>query len=53
VQGLGALMAGVLADEIGPAHTVALAGIAGVLVAIPIAIEWGRARRTLTCRGWS
>jgi predicted MFS family arabinose efflux permease len=50
VQGLGVLMAGVLADGIGPAHTIALAGIAGVLVAIPIAIGW---RRVLTCRGYS
>lgn len=44
VQGLGALLAGVLADRIGPAHTIAWAGFAGVLVAVPIAIGWGRAR---------
>ncbi|WP_279581715.1 MFS transporter [Fodinicola feengrottensis] len=41
-QGLGALGAGVLADRLGPAPTVALAGLVGALVAIPIAIGWHR-----------
>jgi predicted MFS family arabinose efflux permease len=44
VQGLGALLAGVLADGIGPAHTVALAGAAGAVTAVPIAIVWARVR---------
>ena len=44
VQGLGALLAGLLADAIGPAHAIAVAGAAGALVAIPIALAWNRAR---------
>jgi MFS family permease len=44
VQGLGALLAGVFADQIGPAHTIALAGAAGAIVAIPLALGWNRAR---------
>ncbi|MCE7011800.1 MFS transporter [Kibdelosporangium philippinense] len=44
VQGLGALAAGALADQIGPAHTIALAGFVGAIVAIPIAVGWSRAR---------
>jgi ABC-type sulfate transport system permease component len=44
VQGLGALVAGVVADWLGPPHTVALAGLVGAVVAVPIAIGWGRAR---------
>lgn len=45
VQGIGALLAGVLADAVGPAHTVALAGAVGAVAAVPIAIAWRRARR--------
>jgi predicted MFS family arabinose efflux permease len=44
VQGLGSLVAGLLADAIGPAHAIAAAGAAGALVAVPIAIAWNRAR---------
>ncbi|MEC3982504.1 hypothetical protein [Amycolatopsis sp. H20-H5] len=44
VQRLGALLAGVPADQIGPAHTIAVAGLAGAVVAIPIAVGWSRAR---------
>jgi predicted MFS family arabinose efflux permease len=44
VQGLGALAAGLLADAIGPAHAIAVAGAAGALVAVPIAVAWNRAR---------
>ncbi|KAA2267209.1 MFS transporter [Solihabitans fulvus] len=44
VQGLGALVAGALADRIGPAHTIALAGMTGAVVAVPIALGWSRAR---------
>ncbi|WP_370932431.1 MFS transporter [Amycolatopsis sp. cg13] len=44
VQGLGALASGVLADAIGPAHAIAFAGLAGALVAIPIAVAWHRAQ---------
>jgi len=44
VQGLGALLAGVLTEWIGPAHTIAVAGGIGALVAVPIAMAWGRAR---------
>lgn len=42
VQGLGAAAGGVLADLVGPAHTIAIAGTAGTLVAIPIAMAWSR-----------
>jgi MFS family permease len=44
VQGLGALAAGIVADVVGPAHTVALAGAAGAVAAVPIAMVWARAR---------
>jgi hypothetical protein len=46
VQGLGALAAGLLADAIGPAHAIAVAGGAGALVAVPIALSWNRARNS-------
>jgi predicted MFS family arabinose efflux permease len=46
VQGLGALAAGLLADAIGPAHAIAVAGGAGALVAVPIALGWNRARNS-------
>ncbi|TQJ02275.1 MFS transporter [Amycolatopsis cihanbeyliensis] len=44
VQGLGAAAAGGLAELIGPAHTIAVAGAAGIVVAVPIAMAWGRVR---------
>ncbi|WP_028847391.1 MULTISPECIES: MFS transporter [Thermocrispum] len=46
VQGLGALAAGGLADLIGAANAIGVAAVAGVLVAIPIAISWARVRHT-------
>jgi MFS family permease len=52
VQGLGALVAGVFADLIGPAHTVALAGLTGAVVAVPIAVAWRRARRSAMEGSW-
>ena len=45
VQGIGALVAGAVCDAAGPARTIALAGACGALVAVPIAVAWGRARR--------
>ncbi len=45
VQGVGALVGGVLAGVVGPAHATAVAGAAGAAVAIPIAITWSRVRR--------
>lgn len=46
VQGIGAWIAGVVADQLGPANSIALAGALGAAVAIPIAIGWKRARLT-------
>src|SRR4051794_672413 len=43
-QGLGVLLAGVLAEATGPALAVALAGAVGVLVAVACAVAWPRAR---------
>jgi hypothetical protein len=48
VQGLGALLAGVVADKIGAAHTITLAGLAGVASAVPIANAWAKARHSPT-----
>ncbi|SEF36541.1 Predicted arabinose efflux permease, MFS family [Amycolatopsis pretoriensis] len=42
VQGVGAAAAGVLADVLSPAHTIAVAGAAGAAVAVPIARAWRR-----------
>lgn len=42
VQGLGAAVAGALAEVLSPAHTIALAGAAGAVVAVPIATAWRR-----------
>jgi len=36
--GLGALVAGIVADHLSPAHTVALAGAIGALAALAIAV---------------
>jgi predicted MFS family arabinose efflux permease len=44
VQGIGAAAAGVLADVLSPAHTIAVAGAAGAAVAVPIARAWRRVR---------
>lgn len=43
-QGLGVLLAGVLAEATGPALAVAVAGGVGVLVALACALAWSRAR---------
>ena len=45
-QGLGVLLAGLLAEVTGPAPGVAVAGAAGVLVALACALAWRRARFT-------
>nr|WP_081655844.1 MFS transporter [Amycolatopsis vancoresmycina] len=45
VQGIGAAVAGVLADVGNPAHTIAVAGAAGAAVAVPVARAWRRVRR--------
>jgi MFS family permease len=46
IQGLGALAAGVVADLVGPAHAIALAGLTGAIVAVPVAVGWRRAKRS-------
>lgn len=46
VQGLGALAAGAVADFTGTANAIAAAGIAGVIVAVPIALSWSKVRGT-------
>jgi predicted MFS family arabinose efflux permease len=51
VQGLGAFAAGLLADLVGPAHAIALFGVAGAVVAIPIAWTWNRARGQVPVTG--
>lgn len=43
VQGLSPLLAGLLADQIGTAQTVALVGIVGLILAVPAAITWRNA----------
>ena len=45
VQGVGVLVAGVLADLIGTPLTIGLAGIGGIAVAVPAALAWHRALR--------
>lgn len=44
VQGVGALVAGGVADLIGPANAIAGAGIVGAIMAVPIAFGWARHR---------
>jgi predicted MFS family arabinose efflux permease len=43
VQGLSPLLAGLLADQVGTAFTVALVGIVGLIVAVPAALTWREA----------
>jgi MFS family permease len=50
VQGVGALLAGVLADRIGPAGTIVTAGIAGVCLALLIGAAWSRVESVETVR---
>jgi len=45
VQGVGVLVAGVLADVIGTPLTIGLAGIGGIAVGVPAALSWHRATR--------
>ncbi|MEV0587418.1 MFS transporter [Nonomuraea sp. NPDC050310] len=44
-QGLGVLVSGPLADRFGPAAAVATYGVAGTLVALPLARAWRRSRQ--------
>jgi predicted MFS family arabinose efflux permease len=45
VQGVGVLVAGVLADAIGTPLTIGLAGLGGIAVGVPAALSWRRAIR--------
>jgi hypothetical protein len=45
VQGVGVLVAGVLADVIGTPLTIGLAGLDGMAVGVPAALSWRRATR--------
>ncbi len=47
-QGLGMLLAGLVADVIGVARTVAVAGAVGALLAVPTGLSWARARAAVT-----
>lgn len=51
VQGVGALLAGVLADQIGPAGTIVTAGIAGVCIALLVGAAWSRIETSETVGG--
>ncbi|SMC99910.1 MFS transporter [Kibdelosporangium aridum] len=42
-QGVGVLIAGILADYVGVGQTVAIAGALGAVIAIPAAVAWNRA----------
>lgn len=42
-QGLSPLVGGIVADHIGAASTVGWFGVAGLLVAVPVAVAWKRA----------
>lgn len=43
IQGVGALLAGLLAQAAGVSVTVAIAGAAGAVIAVPAAVAWNRA----------
>jgi len=45
IQGVSPVLAGVLADQIGTAHTVGIVGLIGLAVAIPAAFAWRNATR--------
>jgi len=47
-QGLAILAAGLIADQIGPSRTVALAGATGATLAVVIGLSWLRARHEPT-----
>jgi predicted MFS family arabinose efflux permease len=48
VQGIGVLVAGLVADLIGTPLTIGLAGLAGMAVGAPAALSWHRATRRST-----
>jgi predicted MFS family arabinose efflux permease len=52
-QGIGVLIGGAVAQGIGSAtNTIAMAGVLGVLIAIPATVSWARLNRTKsTSRG--
>ena len=43
VQGVGIILAGAVAQELGAGATVALAGAIGVVLGVPAAVAWNRA----------
>jgi MFS family permease len=43
IQGVGALLAGLLAQAVGVSVAVAVAGAAGAVIAVPAAVAWNRA----------
>jgi predicted MFS family arabinose efflux permease len=53
IQGIGVIIGGAVADHIGAATSIALAGLANLLVGLPLAIAWRRIRSpaasTTTC----
>ncbi|MFC0545555.1 MFS transporter [Kutzneria chonburiensis] len=48
VQGIGVMVAGLLADLIGTPLTIGLAGLTGMAVGVPAALSWHRATRRST-----
>jgi len=48
VMGLAPLAAGALATWLGAAHTIGLVGVAGLALAVPLAVAWRRARLVTT-----
>jgi MFS family permease len=48
VQGVGVMVAGLLADLIGTPLTIGLAGLGGIAVGVPAALSWHRATRRST-----
>jgi predicted MFS family arabinose efflux permease len=44
IQGIGVIIGGAIAEPIGAATSIALAGLANVLVGLPLAIAWRRIR---------
>ncbi|AKU18703.1 MFS transporter [Luteipulveratus mongoliensis] len=41
-QGVGVALGGVLAQQIGPQSTIAVAGVLGVVIAVPAAVAWSK-----------
>jgi predicted MFS family arabinose efflux permease len=48
VQGVGVMVAGLLADLIGTPLTIGLAGLGGIAAGVPAALSWHRATRRST-----